>query len=132
MADFILTLCFQRSDEIEVEEMSTLAKLGVCLLLCGIAVGVGVFVLGLIISGLLSGLGVKDSSGASFVIAFILLFSLLSFAYVYHVGRLIEQNRKEQYQAVKQQQQMQAQQSILGFPEFFGGNELEDYLISSS
>jgi hypothetical protein len=105
-ADFILRICIQGIDDV-LEEKPIISRLVVCLLLCMIGIGLGGFILGLIISFMLFWLGVQDSGNVSLNIAFVLLFSVLFFIYIYHIGLRIEQKRKEQYQALKRQYQAQ-------------------------
>jgi uncharacterized oligopeptide transporter (OPT) family protein len=107
--DFILHICFR--DMEQDEEMSIIAKIALGLFICCIGMGIGVFIFGIIIiNALLSGLGIPNPSGASGVIAFILLFAVLSFIYIYHVGLRVERKRQEQYKSSKQPQR--AQQSM--------------------
>jgi hypothetical protein len=110
-ADFLLGICFKDYD-VDGEDTSILGRLGICFVLCLLIGGIIIFVLGLIIGGLLSGIGLPGASSAAYVIAFILLFGVLSFIYIYHVGRRIERKRKEQYQSLRRQQRVQQSQSV--------------------
>lgn len=107
--DFILTLFLRDIDDITEEPILT--RLGWGFLFYGMGLGIGELILGFIISGLLSALGIQNPSGA-WVIAFILMFSLLSLIYVYHIGRRVEQRREKQHQSARLKIHTEAQKTV--------------------
>jgi hypothetical protein len=101
-ADFIIAFIFPK--EYDPKKDTVISKLTGCLMLCGMGVIVGGFFLALIIGVFLSILGVKDPTAATIVITTIVLFTIFSFVYIYHVGLRIEKKQQELMQEVQSQQ----------------------------
>jgi hypothetical protein len=93
-ADFIFKLVMK--DEYDEDE-APLNKLGYCAFTSLIIGALADLVLGGLIGLLLTGLGVSNAWGAAFVIGGILLFMTFSFAYVYHVGLIVEMKQLERH-----------------------------------
>lgn len=102
-ADFVLTLA-QFPD---LEKQPIIGRLGGCALLCGVVVFFGEFFFGLILSGFLSVLGLKNPLGAAIVIDTILFFMTFSLVYIYHVGLLVEKRQREMFRKMRMKMQQQ-------------------------
>lgn len=104
-ADFILNLCFQKT-EVEIDDVPPIGRLGGCLLLCFFGGLICLLVLGGIIGLLFTGFGIPNGGNAAFAIGLMFLLMILSFVYVYHVGLRAEQKRHQQT-AQRMRQSMQ-------------------------
>jgi hypothetical protein len=101
-ADFVISL-FPFEDEYDEDE-PIITRLGVGGFICGCGVLLGEFILGFTFYFILSNLGLSNAPGASIAISAIILFTVFSLMYIYHVGIRVEMKQLEQYRQFEKEQ----------------------------